>query len=228
MISFKGAHFPQEVILVCVRWYVAYPLSYRNIEEMMAERGVVVDHSTLNRWVIRFAPLLEQEFRARKRLIGSSWRMDETYIKVKGEWKYLYRAVDQEGNTVDFLLTARRDHKAALRFFNKAISSNSDVTRQLKINIDKSGSNTAGIEGYSYDEGAYIEIRQCKYLNNIVEQDHRFIKKKVAPTLGFKSFRAATATIAGIELMHMIRKGQMRKKNAWPQTPAHQFYSLAA
>ena len=123
MISFKGAHFPQEVILVCVRWYVAYPLSYRNIEEMMAERGVVVDHSTLNRWVIRFAPLLEQEFRARKRLIGSSWRMDETYIKVKGEWKYLYRAVDKEGNTVDFLLTARRDRKAALRFFNKAISS---------------------------------------------------------------------------------------------------------
>ena len=118
MISFKGAHFPQEVILVCVRWYVAYPLSYRDIEEMMAERGVVVDHSTLNRWVIRFAPLLEQEFRARKRLIGSSWRMDETYIKVKGEWKYLYRAVDKEGNTVDFLLTARRDRKAALRFFS--------------------------------------------------------------------------------------------------------------
>ena len=225
MISFKGAHFPQEVILVCVRWYVAYPLSYRNIEEMMAERGVVVDHSTLNRWVIRFAPLLEQEFRARKRLIGSSWRMDETYIKVKGEWKYLYRAVDQEGNTVDFLLTARRDHKAALRFFNKAISSNSEP---IKINIDKSGSNTAGIEGYNYDEGAYIEIRQCKYLNNIVEQDHRFIKKQVAPTLGFKSFRAAAATIAGIELMHMIRKGQMRKKNGWPQTPAQQFYSLAA
>ena len=117
------------------------------------------------------------------------------------------------------MLTARRDHKAALRFFNKAISSNSEP---IKINIDKSGSNTAGIEG------AYVEIRQCKYLNNIVEQDHRFIKKKVAPTLGSKSFRAATATIAGIELMHMIRKGQMRKKNGWPQTPAQQFYSLAA
>ncbi len=224
MIHFKGAHFPKEVILVCVRWYVAYPLSYRNIEEMMAERGVIVDHSTLNRWVIKFAPLLEQEFRYRKRLVASSWRMDETYIKVKGQWRYLYRAVDNDGCTVDFLLAAKRDGKAALRFFNKAISSNSEPT---KINIDKSGANTAGIDAYNYDEGAYIEIRQCKYLNNIVEQDHRFIKKKVGPTLGFKSFRTAAATIAGIELMHMIRKGQMRKTNGRHQTPAQQFYSLA-
>ena len=190
----------------------------------MAERGVIVDHSTLNRWVIKFAPLLEQEFRYRKRLVASSWRMDETYIKVKGQWRYLYRAVDNDGCTVDFLLTAKRDAKAALRFFNKAISSNSEPT---KINIDKSGANTAGIDAYNYDEGAYIEIRQCKYLNNIVEQDHRFIKKKVGPTLGFKSFRTAAATIAGIELMHMIRKGQMRKTNGRPQTPAQQFYSLA-
>jgi putative transposase len=224
MVDFKGVHFPKEAVLICVRWYLAYPLSYRNIEEMMAERGLNVDHSTLNRWVVKFAPLLEKEFRSRKRPVGSSWRMDETYIKVQGKWKYLYRAVDKQGNTIDFLLTSKRDRKAALRFFNKAISNS---TEPEKINIDKSGSNTAGIERYNYDEGAYIEIRQCKYLNNIVEQDHRFIKKIVVPTLGFKSFRAASATIAGVELMHMIKKGQLIPKSAKYLTFAEQFYSLA-
>ena len=225
MVCFKGVHFPKEIVLVCIRWYVAYPLSYRNIEEMMLERGVTVDHSTLNRWVIKFAPQLEKEFRRRKRQVGSSWRMDETCIKVHGQWKYLYRAVDKQGGTIDFLLTAKRDRKAALRFFSKAVGTGETPE---KINIDQSGSNTSGIESYNYDHGTDIEIRQCKYLNNIVEQDHRFIKKVVGPTLGFKRFRAASATIAGIELMRMSRKGQLRKKNGWPQSPPQQFQSLAA
>jgi transposase-like protein len=121
MIEFKGSHFEQEVILWGVRWYVAYPMSYRQLEEMMEERGVEVDHSTLNRWVIKYAPLLEQQFHAHKRPVCSSWRLDETYVKVKGSWKYLYRAVDKAGATVDFLLTAKRDRKAALRFLRKAI-----------------------------------------------------------------------------------------------------------
>ena len=116
MIEFKGSHFERDVILWGVRWYVAYPISYRQLEEMMEERGVEVDHSTLNRWVVKYVPLLDQQFRARKRQVGSSWRMDETYVKVKGCWKYLYRAVDKTGGTVDFLLTAKRDRKAALRF----------------------------------------------------------------------------------------------------------------
>jgi putative transposase len=119
-VSFKGAHFPQDIILPCVRWYVAYPLSTRHIEELMLERGVHVDHSTVNRWVIKYSPQLEEAFHRRKRPVWVSWRMDETYIKVKGQWYYLYRAVDKTGQTIDFLLTEQRDEQAAKRFLTKA------------------------------------------------------------------------------------------------------------
>ena len=129
MIEFKGSHFEREVILWGVRWYVAYPISYRQLEEMMEEPGVEVDHATLNRWVLKYVPLLDREFRARKNSVGSSWRMDETYVKVKGAWKYLYRAVDKAGATIDFLLTAKRDRKAALRFLRKAIKWNGQGNR---------------------------------------------------------------------------------------------------
>ncbi len=122
MIDFKGHRFEKDIILLCVRWYLAYPLSYRNLEEMMEERGVQVDHTNIYRWVRKVTPLLEAAFRkGRKQPVGDSWRMDETYIQVKGQWKYLYRAVDKDGQTIDFLLTARRDKKAALRFFKKAV-----------------------------------------------------------------------------------------------------------
>ena len=221
-IEFKGSHFEQDVILWGVRWYVAYPISYRQLEEMMEERGVEVDHSTLNRWVLKYAPLLEQEFRARKRQVGCSWRMDETYVKVKGVWKYLYRAVDKAGATVDFLLTAKRDRKAASRFLRKAFGQHGTPE---KITIDKSGANAAAIAGYNAEHKAGIEIRPVKYLNNIVEQDHRAVKRLVRPMLGFKSFRSAVATLAGIELMHMIRKGQLRTTGEL--RAAQQFYSLA-
>jgi transposase-like protein len=223
MIDFKGSHFERDVVLWGVRWYVAYPMSYRQLEEMMEERGVEVDHSTLNRWVAKYAPLLEKEFRARKRAVGSSWRLDETYVKVRGCWKYLYRAVDKAGATVDFLLTAKRDCKAALRFLRKAIGQHGEPK---KITIDKSGADTAAIESYNEEREADIEIRRIKYLNNIVEQDHRAVKRVTRPTLGFKSFRSAATTLSGIELMHMIRKGQMRTTNE--MRPAQQFYFLAA
>jgi putative transposase len=221
-IEFKGSHFERDVILWGVRWYVAYPISYRQLEEMMEDRSVEVDHSTLNRWVLKYAPLLEQEFRARKRHVGCSWRMDETYVKVKGVWKYLYRAVDKAGATVDFLLTAKRDRRAASRFLRKAFGQHGAPE---KITIDKSGANTAAIESYNAEHKAAIEIRQVKYLNNIVEQDHRAVKRMVRPMLGFKSFHSAAATLAGIELMHMIRKGQLRTTGKL--RPAEQFYSLA-
>src|ERR671923_615450 len=120
-VSFKGAHFPQDIILMGVRWYVAYPLSYRHIEELMEERGVEVDHSTIQRWVIKYSPPLEEAFHRRKRPVWVSWRMDETYITVKGEWRYLYRAVDKYGGTIYFLLTEPRDKKAALWVLQKAI-----------------------------------------------------------------------------------------------------------
>ena len=222
MIEFKGSHFAREVILWGVRWYVAYPISYRQLEEMLEERGVEVDHSALNRWVVKYAPLLDQQFRARKGQVGSSWRLDETCVKVKGSWKYLYRAVDKAGDTVDFLLTAKRNRKAALRFLRKAIGHHGVPE---KITIDKSGANTAAIASYNAEHEADIEIRQAKYLNNIVEQDHRAVKRVVRPMLGFKSFRSAAATIAGIELMHIIRKGQLHATSKL--RPALQFYALA-
>lgn len=222
MLNFKWRHFEKEIILLNVRWYLAYPLSYRNLEEMAEERGYRVDHSTINRWVIRYSPELEQIFQQKKKPTVPRWRMDETYIKVNGKWKYLYRAVDKEGNTIDYLLTAKRDMKAAKRFFTKAIKRNGQPEI---VNIDKSGSNKAALNYINEKEEEQIEIRQCKYLNNIIEQDHRNIKRITRPMLGFKNFHSAQKTIAGIELMKMIKKGQMAGDDL---SPAEQFYSLAA
>ncbi len=225
MLAVKGMRFPVEVILVCTRWYAAYPLSCRHLEEMMEECGVFVDHSTVNRWAIRFLPLLENIFRRKyKRSVGGSWRMDETYIKVKGAWKYLYRAVDKEGNTIDFLLTAKRDKAAAMRFFKKAINSN-DMPE--KVVMDKSGANKAAIDQIIKDDDTSIVVRQVKYLNNIVEQDHRAVKRMTKPMLGFKSFQSAKNILAGIELIHMIRKGQLIMEGAEKMSFAEQFYALA-
>ena len=195
MLATKGMRFPVDVILVCIRWYAAYPLSYRHLEEMMEERGVFVDHSSINRWAIRFLPLLKKVFRRHKRPVGMSWRMDETYIKVKGAWKYLYRAVDKEGKTVDFLLTARRDKAAALRFFDKAVKA-SGVPE--KVTMDKSGANKAAMDEINARGETPIIVRQVKYLNNIVEQDHRAVKRVTKPMLNFKSFRSARNALAGI------------------------------
>ncbi|WP_295876792.1 IS6 family transposase [uncultured Zhongshania sp.] len=225
MITFKGRHTPKCIILQCVRWYCAYSLSYRNIEEMMAERGIKVDHSTLNRWVVYYASKLEKAFHQKKKQPGSRWRLDETYIKVKGEWRYYYRAVDKQGNTVDFLLAAKRDTKAAARFLNKSISRNGQPSM---INIDKSGANKAGINRFNQENHRRVKIRQCKYLNNVVEQDHRRVKRITRSMLGFKSFHCAQSTLAGIELVAMLQKGQMKKNLAGALTPTDQFYALAA
>jgi len=225
-IDFKGAHFPPEVILMGVRWYVAYPLSTRHVEALMAERGVEVDHSTINRWVIKYSPQLEEAVHRRKRPVWVSWRMDETYIRVKGAWKYLYRAVDKYGETIDFLLTEHRDKDAALRFLKKAIRRNGVPET---ITIDGSDANEAAIKSYNEAYGTNIIIRQIKYLNNIVEQDHRAVKRVTRPMLGFKSFEAAQDTLVGIELMHMIRKKQMvLEARDEGLTAAELFYSLAA
>jgi len=187
-VSFKGAHFPQEIILMGVRWYVAYPLSYRHVEELMAERGVSVDHVTIQRWVVKYSAPLEEAFHRRKRLVGRSWRMDETYIRVKGEWRYLYRAVDKTGQTIDFLLAEHRDTEAALRFLTQAIHRHGVPD---KITIDGSEANEAAIKRYNEEHGTAIHIRQVKYLNNIVEQDHHGVKRITRPVLGFRSFEAA-------------------------------------
>jgi len=224
MLNFKAARFPIDVILICIRWYASYPLSYRHLEEIMEERGVSVDHSSINRWAIRFLPLIEKMARKHKRPVGGSWRMDETYIKVKGVWKYLYRAVDKQGKTVDFLLTAKRDTAAAKRFFDKAVGANGDPN---KVAMDKSGANRAAMDAINAGRDVPILVRQVKYLNNIVEQDHRAIKRVTRPMLNFKSFRSAGSVLAGIELMHMIRKGQFAMDGVEAMSLADQFFALA-
>ncbi|MDX7992739.1 IS6 family transposase [Xenorhabdus littoralis] len=205
--AFKRLHYPTDIIAQCVRWYLAYALSLRNLEEMMAERGIQVDHATLHRWVIRLVPLLDKAFRRHKRPVGRRWRMDETYIKVKGQWKYLYRAVDSTGKTIDFLLIAKRDAAAALRFFRKAIRHHGEPE---VVTIDKSGANTAALDTLNAEKPKddRIVIRQNKYLNNLIEQDHRNIKRRIKLMTGFKSFRRAQTLLTGIELIHQLRKGQ--------------------
>lgn len=208
---FKWRHFEAEIILLCVRWYLRYALSYRDLEEMMQERGLAVDHSTICRWVLRYAPDLDRRCRPHLKPTTDSWRVDETYIRVKGQWKYLYRAVDSQGNTLDFLLRARRNAQAAERFFRKTLGA-SHTTAPRAITVDKNAAYPSAVEALKQAEQlpAHTLLRQVKYLNNIIEQDHRFIKRRVKPGLGFASFRTAWCTLRGYESMHMIRKGQVR------------------
>ena len=204
---FHGRHFDRTVIILCVRWYITYKLSYRDLVEMMAERGVDVSHTTILRWVQCYVPEFEKRWRHYARPVGTSWRVDETYIKVRGRWNYLYRAVDKHGLTVDFLLSEHRDIAAAKRFFTRAIEQHSSPE-------------TVTLDGYPATHVAVAElkksgglcpqtkVRTSKYLNNLIEQDHRRVKQRIYPMLGFKNFRNAAVTISGIELMQQIRKGQ--------------------
>ncbi|WP_460431451.1 IS6 family transposase [Azotobacter salinestris] len=216
--------YPLEVMLTCVRGYVAYPLSPRHLEAMVAERGVSVDHSTLHRWALKRLPALEKTFYRRQQAVGTSWRMDETYIKVRGPWKHWYRAVDIAGNTVDVLLRAKRDKAAARRFLARAIARHGEPET---ITIDKSGANRAVLQAINTERETPIQIRQAKYLNNLVEQASRAIKRTVRPMLGFKRFRCVRFILAGIEIMHAIAKGQMHFEGSIRPSPAQQFYSLA-
>src|SRR5512135_701653 len=252
------------MILLCVRWYLRYTLSYRDLEEMMRERGLQVDHTTIYRWVQCYAPELDKRSRPHLKACNDSWKVDETYIKIKTTWTYLYRAVDSQGNTLEFLLRPTRDAEAAKRFFEKALHSTAGAAQGARpiqeqveeptagtdpitptaalrvitvdpkaaspeeettalaapnptqsaprvINVDKNAAypkaiaqlKAAGILPES------VELRQVKYLNNLIEQDHRFIKRLVKPGMGFFSFETAGRTLQGYEVMDMIRKGQV-------------------
>ena len=231
---FKGRHFDQSVILLCVRWYLAYSLSLRDLKEMMAERGISIDHSTIHRWVVHFSPLLLQRFNRRKRGVTGKWHADETYIKVRGQWMYLYRAIDSVGDTVEFWFSEHRDQSAAKRFFRKALERHS---RPDRVVIDGSQTNREAIvscdaasrlRDRSRRKLTPIRIRQSQYLNNRIEQDHRRIKRRVRPMLGFKSFAAAAATLDGIEMIHMMRKRQARYAYNPNPSVAEQFEIIAA
>ena len=208
---FKWRHFQSGLILLNVRWYLRYGLSYRDLEEMMLERGVKVDHTTIYRWVQAYSPELDKRCRRYLKLTNDSWRIDETYCKIKGKWKYLYRAVDSAGNTLDFMLSAKRDAKAAKRFLRKVLNASHTIAPRV-ITIDKNAAYPPAIETLKAGEALpeTTETRQSKYLNNMVEQDHRFIKRRIKPGLGFGSFNSARRTVKGYEAMNMIRKGQIK------------------
>ena len=207
---FKYRHYQAEIILLCLRWYLRYSLSYRDLEEMMAERGLSVDHTTIYRWVQQFAPLLEKRCRAKLKPTNSSWRVDETYVKVKGQWMYLYRAVDSDGNIVEFMLSPSRDAVSAKRFFRKALHAKHTVPPRV-INVDRNPAYPKAL-GKLKKKGTLprgCALRPVKYLNNLVEQDHRFIKRRTTPGMGFWSYDTAWRTLQGYEAMHQLRKGQV-------------------
>jgi IS6 family transposase len=212
MNDFKGRHYKGQIILGCVRWYCKYGISYRDLEEMMVERGVVVDHTTLYRWVQHYAPEMEKRLRWHSKFsVCDSWRVDETYLKIKGKWTYLYRALDKRGNTIDFYLSPTRNAKAAKRFLGKALRKFKDWERPRCINTDKAPTYAIAIKALQ-DEGVCppgLEHRQVKYLNNIIEADHGKLKRLIKPTLGFKSLKTAYATLKGFEVMRMFKKKQM-------------------
>ena len=199
---FKWRHYQPEVILLCGRWYLSHPLSYRQVTEMVNERGLDIHHTTVCRWVQEYSPEIDQRFRPHLRPTNDSWRVDETYIKVKGKDKYLYRAVDSQGNTLDFLVTAKRDAKAAKRFFRKMLK----AIHTSSPRVITKGKNPAYPKAIKELKAAQklpegVLLRQIKYLNNIVEQDHRAIKRLVKPGLGFGSFHTARRTISGYEIV---------------------------
>lgn len=204
---FHGRHFDRSIIILCVRWYITYKLSYRDLVEMVAERGVKVSHTTLLRWVQHYVPAFEKRWQRYARPIGTSWRVDETYIKVRGRWTYLYRAVDKQGCTVDFLLSQHRDIAAARQFFTQAIKQHGSPE---KITVDGYPATHTAISELKAEEimPQGTTVRTSKYLNNLIEQDHRRVKQRIYPMLGFKKYGNAAITISGIELAHKIKKGQ--------------------
>jgi transposase-like protein len=231
-VEFKWKHYQPDIILLTVRWYLRYSLSFRDLVEMMEERGLSIAHTTIMRWVHQYGPELDERVRRHLQSTNDSWRVDETYVKVKGQWLYLYRAVDSGGNTIDFYLSESRDKQAAKRFFKKALAF-SHVSKPRVITVDKNLAYPIAIQELKEEkqmpEG--IQLRQVKYLNNIVEQDHRFIKKRIRPMLGLKSLRTAKRIIAGIEAMHMIKKGQtlQREKSVQNQKEfIHKLFGLAS
>src|ERR671919_1514937 len=230
--SFRGYRFPADVILWAVRWYLQFPLSYRDLEAMLADRGVAVDHVTLFRWVQRFAPELEKRVRRHLRPCRGPWHVDETFVRVDGAWRYLYRAVDGTGQTIDFLLSATRDKRAAKRFLRKALGrANTRHPRVVVTDRLKSYPGALRELKRAGELGRFTRHRRGRWLNNRVEQDHRRIKRRTRPMLGFKCFVTARRTLAGVEAMAMLTKGQVRAvpRNDMPaqRSFVHQIFGLA-
>ncbi len=237
--AFRGCRFPAEVILGAVRWYLQFPVSYRDLEAMLADRGASVDHVSLFRWVQRFAPELERRVRRHLRPCRGPWHVDETYIRVTGQWRYLYRAVDGSGRVpglnpgIHFLLSAKRGKRAAKRFFRRALG-RATTRHPRQIVTDRLKSYPGALRAMKRDGELwrFTRHRRGRWLNNRVEQDHRRIKRRTGPMLGFESFRTARRTLAGVEALAMLVKGQVRAVPATDR-PAqrafvHRVFGLAA
>jgi transposase, IS6 family len=209
---FKWRHYAPDIILLCVRWYSRYQLSYRDLEEMMNERGLSVVHSTVFRWVQCYAPEINKRMRMHLKMSGASYRIDETYVKVGTEWKYLYRAVDKEGQTIEFMLSAKRDISKALRFFKKVMRA--DHRRlPFSISVDKHASYPDAFAASQAEKVLPLDckLRRVKYLNNVIEQDHRAVRRRWRAIQCFRSFHTAERTLEGVEALHMMRKGQVKR-----------------
>jgi transposase, IS6 family len=207
---FKWRHYQDDIILWCVRWYLRYPISFAQIAEMAAERGLATTASCIWRWVQVYGPEIDKRCRPHLKRTNRSWRLDETYINVKGRDRFLYRAVDSTGQTIDFLLTDRRDAAAAKRFFRRALQNNNAMPRV--INVDKNPAYPRAVTELKADGtiNRRCRLRQCKYLNNIVEQDHRNVKRRTWLAKGHGSLPTAWRTLRGIEAMEMMRKGRAK------------------
>jgi transposase-like protein len=214
---FKRRRFSVKIILLCVRWYCKYGISYRDLAEMMQERGVNVDPSTIFRWVQRYAPEIEKWVRPNRGPRSGSWRVDETYVRVGGKWKYLFRAVDKHRQLIDFMLSDRRNTRAAYRFLRKAVKTMSDHP-PTSLKADKLASYPKAIQRLQ-NEGLLpknVRHRTSKYLNNIIEADHGALKRVIWPTRGFQRMKTAVTTLQGFEVMRMIRRGHCILRQAGP------------
>lgn len=208
---FKWKHFVGEIILWLVRWYCRYALSYGDLKEIAQERGLSVERSTIMRWVHEYSPELEKRIKPHLKMSHPSTRVDETYIKIKGVWHYLYRAVDKHGQTLDWMLSVKRNKKAAKKFFKK-MQENPHVSMPSIINVDKNPAfPPAHQELITAGElPPTSKLRRVKYLNNIVENDHKSVKRKSRYRQWYQTFNTAAVTIAGMETMRLIQKGQVR------------------
>ena len=206
---FSGRHFDRQIIILCVSWYISFKLSFRDLVIMMADRGISLAHTTILRWVQRYLPEFEKRWKRYARAVGGSWRMDETYIKVRGRWVYLYRAVDKAGGTVDFFLSRNRDVNAAKSFLRSAMKNTRTPT---KITLDAYAASHRAVREMKEDRELprRVQVRSSQYLNNLIEQDHRRVKQRIRPMLGFKRFDYAVVTLSGIELAEKIKKEQFK------------------
>jgi transposase, IS6 family len=208
--AFAGFCFPPDVIVLAVRWYLRFGLSYRDVEELLAERGIEVDHVTVYRWVVRFTPLLTEAARPCRHAVGDRWQVDETYTKVAGQWRYVYRAIDQFGQVIDVFVSQRRDATAARRFFERAVS----ATKRTPIEVvtDKAPTYPAVLEELL--PAAWH--RTDRYANNHIEADHGRLKSRLSAMCGFKQDRSARIVIAGHAFLQNVRRGHYELAVEWP------------